>query len=114
MSAAKRKPPCFWPNSRPEPMAMPPFFTSDQLPAYVAALIANYSTPEPPPRTRGPGRPRKAPKRVVDPHLRYAQADRRRVGGRVGEVKRHIRFGSEADISQWLATARGGAKTTTS
>ena len=25
-----------------------PFFTSDQLPAYVAALIANYSTPEPP------------------------------------------------------------------
>jgi len=30
-----------------------PFFTSDQLPAYVAALIANYSTPEPPPRTRG-------------------------------------------------------------
>src|SRR5216684_4498455 len=42
-----------------------PFFTSDQLPAYVAALIANDSTPEPPPRTRGPGRPRKAPKRVV-------------------------------------------------
>jgi hypothetical protein len=32
-----------------------PFFTSDQLPAYVAALIANYSTPEPPPRTRGLG-----------------------------------------------------------
>ena len=50
-----------------------PFCTSDQLPAYVAALIANYSTPEPPPRTRGPGRPRKAPKRVVDPYLRYAQ-----------------------------------------
>jgi transposase-like protein len=45
-----------------------PFFTSDQLPAYGAALIANDSTPEPPPRTRGPGRPRKAPKRVVDPH----------------------------------------------
>ena len=49
-----------------------PFFTSDQLPAYVAALIATYSTPEPPPCPRGPGRSRKAPKRVVDPHLRYA------------------------------------------
>jgi hypothetical protein len=47
-----------------------PFFTSDQLPAYVAALIANYSTPEPPPRTRGLGRPRKEPKRVVAPHVR--------------------------------------------
>ena len=50
-----------------------PFFTSDQLPAYVAALIANDSTPEPSPRTRGLGRPRKAPKRVVDRHVRYAQ-----------------------------------------
>src|SRR5262249_4993156 len=36
-----------------------PFFTSDQLPAHVAALIANYSTPEPPPLRPGPGRPRK-------------------------------------------------------
>ena len=54
-----------------------PFFTSDQLPAYVAALIANYSTPEPPPRTRGLGRPRKEPKRVVDPHLHYALYHRR-------------------------------------
>src|SRR6266571_8013722 len=66
-----------------------PFFTSDQLPAYVAALIATYSTPEPPPRTRGPGRSRKAPKRVL-------------------EGKRHILFGSEADIVQGLATDRCG------
>lgn len=57
-----------------------PFCTRDQLPAYVAALIANDSTPEPPPRTRGLGRPRKEPKRMVDPHLRYAQIDKRRVG----------------------------------
>ena len=83
-----------------------PFFTSDQLPAYVAALIANYSTPEPPPRTRGLGRPRKEPKRVMDPHLRYAQVDKRRVGGRVVEVKRHILFGSADDIIQVLATDR--------
>ena len=29
------------------------------LPAYVAALSANYSTPEPPPSKRGRGRPRR-------------------------------------------------------
>jgi hypothetical protein len=32
-----------------------PLFTSDKLPAYLEALIANYSTPEPPPVKRGPG-----------------------------------------------------------
>jgi hypothetical protein len=91
-----------------------PFFTSDQLPAYVAALIANYSTPEPPPRTRGLGHPRKEPKRVVDPHLRYAQVDKRRVGGRVVEVKRHILFGSADDLIQVLATDRCGTQINTS
>jgi len=35
-----------------------PLFTSDKLPAYIAALIANDSTPEPPPAQRGRGRPR--------------------------------------------------------
>ena len=43
-----------------------PLFTSDKLPAYVAALIANYSTPEPPPAQRRRGRPRRTPRRVVD------------------------------------------------
>src|SRR5713226_5192642 len=56
----------------------PPLFTSDKLPAYVAALIANYSTPEPPPIKRGRGRPRKEPRRVLDPHLCYAQVDKHR------------------------------------
>ena len=91
-----------------------PFFTSDQLPAYVAALIANYSPPGPPPRTRGLGRPRKEPKRVMDPHLRYAQVDKRRVGGRVVEVKRHILFGSADDLIQVLATDRCGTQINTS
>lgn len=36
-----------------------PFFTSDKLASYVAALVANYSVPEPLPVKRGPGRPRK-------------------------------------------------------
>lgn len=79
-----------------------PFFTSDQLPAYVAALMANYSTPEPPPARRGPGRPRKEPRRQVDPNLRYAQVHKRREGGRVVEVKRQILFGSEDDLIRIL------------
>lgn len=57
-----------------------PFCTRAQLPAYMAALMANSSPPEPPPRTRGLGRPRKEPKRVMDPHVRYAQVDKRRGG----------------------------------
>jgi hypothetical protein len=60
------------------------------------------------------GRPRKEPKRVVDPHLRYAQVDKRRVGGRVVEVKRHILFGSADDIIQILATDRCGTQINTS
>lgn len=75
-----------------------PFFTSDKLPAYVAALVANYSTIEPPPAKRGRGRPRKRPKRIIDPELRYAQVDKRRQGGRVVEVRRRIIFGTAGDI----------------
>jgi hypothetical protein len=90
-----------------------PFFTSAQLPAYGAALLANYRTPEPPPRPRGLGHPRTEPKRVVDPHLRYAQVAKRRVGGRVVEGKRHILFGSADDILQVVATDRCGTQSNT-
>jgi len=79
-----------------------PLFTSDKLPAYVAALINNYSTPETPPAKRGPGRPRKESKRILDPELCYAQVDKRREGGRVVEVQRRIIFGSPEAIQQIL------------
>ena len=72
-----------------------PFLTSDQLPAYTTALIATYSTPEPPPVKRGPGRPRKEPKRVLDPDLGYAQVDKVYEGGHLIEVRRHLVFGPE-------------------
>lgn len=83
-------------------MGCTPLFTSDKLPAYVSALVANYSTPEPPPLKRGPGRPRKEPKRILDPNLCYAQVDKRRVGGRVVEVRRRIIFGSAEEIAHIL------------
>lgn len=77
-------------------------FTSDKLPAYVAALIANYSTPEPLAAERGRGRPRKTPRRKLDPHLLYAQVDKRREQGRVIEVRRRIVFGAEEIITAVL------------
>jgi hypothetical protein len=42
-----------------------PLCTSAKLPAYIAALMANDSTPEPPPAQRGRGRPRQTPRRVL-------------------------------------------------
>ena len=80
----------------------PPLFTSDKLPAYVQALITNYSTPEPPSQKRGPGRPRKEPPRVLNPELRYAQVDKHREGGQVVEIRRRIVFGSAEVITQIL------------
>jgi hypothetical protein len=90
-----------------------PFFASDQLPAYVAALIANYSTPEPPPSKRGPGRPRKEPRRLVDPDLRYAQVQKRRQGGRVVEVRRQILFGTEGELIRVMKADGCGSRINT-
>ena len=42
----------------PAPLRHAPLFTSDKLPVYIAALIANYSTPEPPAQ-RWRARPRR-------------------------------------------------------
>jgi len=90
-----------------------PFFTSDKLPAYVTALVANYSQPEPPSEKRGRGRPRLTPKRIVDEQLRYAQIDKRRQGGRVVEVRRRIIFGTEGDIAVILKVSGCGSQINT-
>ena len=90
-----------------------PFFTSDELPAYTVALLATYSTPEPPPVKRGRGRPRKEPKRIVDPQLCYAQVDKVRVGGRVVEVNRRIVFGTEDAMLRILEAIGCGSQINT-
>jgi len=90
-----------------------PSFTSDKLPAYVEALVANYSAIEPPPAKRGRGRPRLTPKRIVDPELRYAQVDKQRQGGRVVEVRRRIIFGTEGDIRVILKASGCGTQVNT-
>lgn len=79
-----------------------PLFTSDKLPAYVKALIANYSVPEAPSPQRGRGRPRKEPRRILDRHLLYGQVDKVREQGRVVEVRRRIVFGTSARIKRIL------------
>lgn len=89
-------------------------FTSDKLPAYLTALIANYSTPEPLPTKRGRGRPRKEPKRTIDPDLCYGQVDKRREGGRVVEVRRQIVLGSADSIAQILEADGCGSQINTS
>jgi len=91
-----------------------PFFISDQLPAYAAALVATYSTPEPPPLKRGPGRPRKEPKRILDPELCYAQVDKVREGGRVVAVHQQLIFGTEGEIALILRQTQCGTHINTS
>lgn len=91
-----------------------PFFTSDELPAYRAALTTNYSTTEAPPLKRGRGRPRKEPKRIIDPQLCYAQVDKERVGGRVVEVNRRIVFGTEDAMIRILTEIGCGSQINTS
>jgi IS1 family transposase len=90
-----------------------PLFTSDQLRAYTAALIANYSTPEPPPLKRRPGRPRKQPKRLLDPQLLYAQVDKIREGGRVVEVRRQLVLGADGEIARLLRETGCGTQINT-
>jgi hypothetical protein len=79
-----------------------PLFTSAKLPAYIAALSANYSTPEPPPAQGRHGRPRPTPRRVLDAALLYAQVDKRREQGRVVEVRRRLIFGAREIITEVL------------
>ena len=90
-----------------------PLFQSDKLPAYTKALLAEYSTPEPPVVKRRRGRPRKSPRRIIDPELLYAQVEKRRESGRVVEVRRHIVFGSEGEIRQRILADGCGSQINT-
>jgi hypothetical protein len=91
-----------------------PLFTSDKLPAYTAAIVSNYSVPEPPPTKRGPGRPPKKPRLVVDLGLQYGQVIKRRENGHLVEVERHVVFGTLEEIEAVLARDGCGTKINTS
>jgi IS1 family transposase/transposase-like protein len=81
-----------------------PFFTSDELPHYAAALLEVYGQTVVPPRTGKPGRPRSAYK-VPPDDLLDAVVKKRRQHGRVVGVTTHIVYGTPARLAHVLADA---------
>jgi IS1 family transposase len=81
-----------------------PFFTSDQLPEYRAALLHTYGMWQQPPR-QGHRGPQPKPRQVPSPGLLYAQVVKVREKGRVIEVGTKIVFGTPEAIAHKLATS---------
>jgi len=75
--------------------------TSDAYPAYVTAILDAYGETVTPPRTGGPGRPRKASKRPPE-SLTYATVEKVRKKGRVVEILTHVVFGTMAAVAAAL------------
>ena len=81
-----------------------PFFTSDQLPEYRAALLETYGMWHQPPRQGNRG-PHPKPRQIPLPGLVYAQVVKIREKGRVVEVKNKVVFGSSTAVADRLATS---------
>ena len=78
--------------------------TTDEYPAYEAALLDAYGVTVTPPRTGKPGRP-KAPYKVPAPGLRYATVVKTRRKGRVVKLEYRAVFGSEVAVRAALMTS---------
>jgi IS1 family transposase len=76
--------------------------TSDEYPAYKAAILNAYGTEVVPPRTGKPGRP-KAPYKVAPPELQYATVHKTREKGRVVKVDFRVVFGTVLGVLTALA-----------
>jgi IS1 family transposase len=76
--------------------------TSDEYPAYQAALLNAYGTEVAPPRTGKPGRPQ-APYKVAPPELQYATVHKTREKGRVVQVDFRVVFGTVLGVMAALA-----------
>jgi hypothetical protein len=81
-----------------------PFFTSDQLPEYRAALLETYGMGYQPVR-QGHRGPHPKPRQIPLPGLVYAQVVKIREKGRVVEVKNKVVFGSAAAVADRLAAS---------
>lgn len=81
-----------------------PFFTSDQLPEYTAALLHTYGTWYQPQRNGNRGR-FPTPRRIPLPSLLYAQVAKERENGRVVQVSSRVVFGDPEAITARLATS---------
>lgn len=76
--------------------------TSDEYPAYKAAILNAYGTEVAPPHTGKPGRP-KAPYKVAPPELQYATVHKTREQGRVVQVDFRVVFGTAVAVLAALA-----------
>jgi IS1 family transposase len=90
-----------------------PFFTSDQLPEYAAALLHTYGTWYQPTR-RGTRGPIPKPRLVPQPDLVYAQVVKKRENGRVVDVQTRVVFGDPAQVDALLAESPVSQKINTS
>jgi IS1 family transposase len=81
-----------------------PFFTSDQLPEYRAALLDTYGMWHQPPRQGNRG-PQPKPRQIPLPGLLYAQVVKTRAKGRVVAVKNKVVFGSSKAVADTLAAS---------
>jgi hypothetical protein len=74
---------------------VPEVVTSDEYPAYAAAILSVFGTEEVPPRTGRPGRP-PGPRVTLPEELRYATVHKTREKGRVVRVESREVFGGTA------------------
>lgn len=79
-----------------------PLFTSDELPAYEEAFLANFSEELPIERTGERGRPRIKPIRKVSDDLKLAQVHKTRQNGKVVEISTSYVFGNPNEIEDIL------------
>jgi IS1 family transposase len=75
--------------------------TSDENPAYAAAILEVYGEEVQPERTGRPGRPR-APYRAVPEELQYATVHKIREGNRVAAVETQVVYGTVAGVAAAL------------
>jgi IS1 family transposase len=78
--------------------------TSDEYPAYKAAIFEAYAVEQEQQRTGRPGRPRK-PKKVLPKELKYATVHKERENGRVVKVTTRVVFGTLAAVLAALAVS---------
>jgi IS1 family transposase len=79
--------------------------TSDDYPAYEAAILRTYGETVTPPRTGKPGRPR-ASYQAPPPGLTYATVTKRRERGRVVEIGTRVVFGTVAAVALALGASK--------
>jgi IS1 family transposase len=92
----------------------PGLITTDELPAYKAAIEAAFSEPVPPPEKRGPGRPRVLPRRRLPDGLNYATVHKRRENDRVVSVEQRLIFGSPEGLEAALRRSTASGRVNTS